>query len=44
MTGQARAVPVRMTIKRHRKLGQIIAAGEDHPRRGGGGPERADRP
>ncbi|HEY1700997.1 MAG TPA: IS630 family transposase [Trebonia sp.] len=27
MTGQARAVPVRMTIKRHRKLGQIIAAG-----------------
>jgi DNA-binding CsgD family transcriptional regulator len=27
MTGQARAVPVRMTIKRHRKLRQIIAAG-----------------
>jgi transposase len=27
MAGRARAVPVRMTIKRHRKLRQIIAAG-----------------
>src|ERR1035438_9910237 len=27
MTGQARVLPVRMTIKRHRKLEQIIKAG-----------------
>ena len=54
MAGRARAVPVRMTIKRRRKLEQIIRAGTSPQRlvlrarivlaAADGEGERADRP
>ncbi len=54
MAGRARAVPVRMAVKRDRKLRQVIAAGTSPQRlvlrarivlaAAAGGRERADRP